>query len=242
MDEYADTAPISRALVVTAHPDDLDFEAGGTVAGWVRAGVDVAFCLVTDGDAGQSGTTPRDEVVGVRRQETIAAAEALGVSEVRFLGYPDSRVEVTLDLRRDISREIRRHRPERVLTWAPERTWDFTPANHPDHRAVGEATLCAIYPDAANPYIHPELHRDEQWEAWRASEAWLMSPAGPTTYVDITDTFEAKVAALRAHSSQTGHLADLVDRIRGRAEEHARSAGLPAGRLAEVFRVTRTGR
>lgn len=242
MEEYSGTVEVSRALVVTAHPDDLDFGAGGTVAAWAASGIEVAFCLVTNGDAGQSGTTPRDQVVEVRQAETRAAAKALGVSEVHFLGYPDSRVEVTLDLRRDISREIRRFRPERVLTWAPERTWDFPAANHPDHRAVGEATLCAIYPDAANPFIHPELHRDEQWEAWRASEAWLMSPAERTTYVDITDTFDAKIAALQAHSSQTGHMADLIERLRSRAEADAKAAGLPSGRLAETFRVTYTGR
>lgn len=242
MDDRSHTGGISRALVVTAHPDDLDFGAGGTVATWTRAGVEVAICLVTNGDAGQSGSTPRDQVADLRQAEARAAAKELGVSDVTFLGYPDSRVEVTLDLRRDISRQIRRVRPDRVLTWAPERTWNFVGANHPDHRAVGEATLSAIYPDAANQYIHPELHRDEGWEAWRASEAWLMSPAEPTSYVDITDTFDAKIAALRAHSSQTGHMADLVERLRARAAQSAKEAGLGEGRLAENFRVTYTGR
>jgi LmbE family N-acetylglucosaminyl deacetylase len=133
-------------------------------------------------------------------------------------------------------------RPDLVLTWAPERTWDAVRHNHPDHRAVGEATLCAIYPDAANPYIHPELFDDEGWSAWRATEAWLMGAAEPTAYVDITDTFDAKVAALRAHHSQTGHRDDLADGIRATAESTARTAGLPTGRLAEAFRVTYTGR
>ncbi|MGI8868569.1 MAG: PIG-L deacetylase family protein [Mycobacteriales bacterium] len=242
MDDRTDGGEASRALVVTAHPDDLDFGAGATVAAWTRAGIEVAFCLVTDGDAGQSGTTPRDQVVAVRQAETRAAARELGVTDVTFLGYPDSRVEVTLSLRRDISRQIRRFRPDRVLTWAPERTWDFAPANHPDHRAVGEATMCAVYPDAANPHIHPELFRDEGWAAWRATEAWLMAAAEPTSYVDTTDTFEAKLAALRAHSSQTGHMDDLAGRIRASAETAARTAGLPAGRLAETFRVMHTGR
>ncbi|GAA2755856.1 PIG-L deacetylase family protein [Actinopolymorpha rutila] len=240
MDNRTDVRDVARVLAVAAHPDDLDFLAGGTIAGWARAGLEVAICIVTNGDAGQLGQTPRDQVAAVRQAEARAAARELGVADVTFLGYSDSRVEVTLALRRDVARQIRRVRPDLVLTWAPERTQDFIRSNHPDHRAVGEATLCAIYPDAANRFIHPELHDDEGWQPWRASQAWLMGAAEPNAYVDITDTVDIKVEALRAHRSQTGHRDDLAQRIRETAAKAALGAGLPAGRLAEVFQVIPT--
>ena len=242
MQDRTDTQDVSRALVVTAHPDDLDFGAGGTVAAWSRSGIDVAICLVTNGDAGQLGSTPRAEVTTVRQAEARAAATELGVTDVTFLDYPDSRVEVTLALRRDIARQIRRVRPQRVLTWAPERSWDRIGADHPDHRAVGEATMCAVYPDAANPNIHPELAAQEGWEAWRAPEAWLMSPLEATAFVDVTATFDAKIAALHAHTSQTAHDSGLEARLRETATAAGEQAGLPSGRLAELFRVFKTGR
>ncbi len=240
MDDRTDVRDVARVLAVAAHPDDLDFLAGGTIAGWTRAGIDVAICIVTNGDAGQLGETPRDQVAAVRQAEARAAARELGASDVTFLDYSDSRVEVTLALRRDIARQIRRIRPDLVLTWAPERTRDFIRSNHPDHRAVGEATLCAIYPDAANRFIHPELHDDEGWQPWRASQAWLMGAAEPNAYVDIADTIDAKVEALRAHRSQTGHRDDLAQRIGETATKAGLGVGLPAGRLAEVFQVIPT--
>ncbi|MFD2078727.1 N-acetylglucosaminyl deacetylase, LmbE family [Actinopolymorpha cephalotaxi] len=240
MDDRTEVRDVTRVLAVAAHPDDLDFLAGGTIAGWTRAGLEVAICIVTNGDAGQLGQTPRDQVAAVRQAEARAAARELGVRDVTFLGYSDSRVEVTLALRRDIARQIRRVRPDLVLTWAPERTRDSIRSNHPDHRAVGEATLCAIYPDAANRFIHPELHDDEGFQPWRASQAWLMGAADPNAYVDITDNVDVRVAALRAHGSQTGHLDDLAQRVHETADKAALGAGLPAGRLAEVFQVIPT--
>lgn len=239
MEDRSHTDGVERALVVTAHPDDLDFEAGATIASWTAAGVAVAVVLVTSGDAGQSSSAPREEVIALREAETIAAAAELGVDDVTFFRYPDSRVEVTLDLRRDIARQIRRVRPQRVVTWAPERTYDIFDANHPDHRAVGEATLCAAYPDGANRFIHPELTA-EGWEAWHTPETWLMSAPRPNAYVDVTDTIEAKLRALRAHASQTGRMDELEGSIRQRAANDAAAAGTPPGRLAETFLITRT--
>ena len=239
MDDRSHIDGIERALVVTAHPDDLDFGAGGTIASWTAAGVTVALVLVTSGDAGQSGSAPREDVIAGREAETRAAAAELGVDDVTFFGYPDSRVEVTLDLRRDIARQIRRVRPQRVITWAPERTYDSFHANHPDHRAVGEATLCAAYPDGANRFIHPELAA-EGWQAWHTPETWLMAAPRPNAYVDVTDTIEAKLRALHAHTSQTSHMHDLEATIHERAATDAAAAGAPLGRLAETFLVTRT--
>lgn len=233
---------VQRILVVTAHPDDLDFGAAGTIATWTKSGIEVAYCIATRGDSGQSGTLPRDQVAASREAEQRAAAAAVGVNDVTFLGYPDSRVLVTLELRRDIARQIRRVRPQRVLTLTPERTWERVVHNHPDHMAVGEATLCAVYPDAANPYIHPELVADEGLEAWRANDVWMIAAPQPTTYVDVTDTFDMKVAALRAHASQTSHMSGLTDRLRAELADNAATVGLPEGRLAEVFRAFHTAR
>lgn len=229
---------VERALVVMAHPDDVDFGSAGTIACWVKAGIEVSYCLVTDGDAGGfDPAVPRAEIPGIRRAEQRAAAAVLGVTDVTFLGYPDGRVEPSFALRRDISRQIRRVRPQRMLVQSPERNYARIPASHPDHRAAGEAALCAVYPDARNPFAHPELLAEEQLAAWSVPEVWISGAPDPAHYVDMTDTFDLKLAALRAHESQTAHMVDLEDRMRGWAAGHAKAAGLPAGRLAEAFLV-----
>ncbi len=152
-----DAAEVTRVLVVTAHPDDVDFGAGGTVASLVAAGVAVTYCIVTDGDAGGfDPAVPRSEIPGIRRAEQRAAAEVLGVSDVRFLGYRDGELTVSHDLRRDITRVIRQVQPQRVLTMSPVRNWDRIGASHPDHMAAAEATVQAIYPDARNQFAHPD--------------------------------------------------------------------------------------
>ena len=232
-------ADASRVLVVTAHPDDVDFGAGGTVASWTRAGTEVAYCLATSGDAGGFDDTPRERMAPLREAEQRAAAKELGVTDVTFLGYPDGRLTPSLELRRDISREIRRFRPDRVLTSSPEIWWRRLGASHPDHRAVGEATVAAVYPDARNPFAHRELLAEEGLDAWTVRELWLMAAPDERVdhVVDVTETVERKVAALRAHASQTAHMADLDHRMRSWAALTAGRFGLPAGRLAEVFQV-----
>ncbi len=140
----------------------------------------------------------RAEMAALRQDEQRAAAAVVGVSDVRFLGHPDGMVEATLELRRDISRVIRQVRPERVLTQSPERNWEFIFASHPDHLATGEAAVCAVYPDARNPFAHPELLDDEGLEPWTVPELWIMGPGGQQAgvAVDTTATVERKVAAL----------------------------------------------
>lgn len=234
---------VTRALVVTAHPDDVDFGAAGTVAAWVREGIEVAYCICTSGDAGGFDDTPRAEMAPLREAEQRAAAAELGVKDVVFLGYPDGRLTPSLELRRDISRQIRRFRPERVLTQSPEIWWQRIGASHPDHRAAGEAALAAVYPDARNPFAHPELLLEEGLEAWTVPELWLMgAPQERIDHVvDITDVLDRKVAALRAHASQTAHIDDLPGRLREWGGGWARRFGLPAGRVAEAFQVASIG-
>jgi LmbE family N-acetylglucosaminyl deacetylase len=230
---------VTRVLVVTAHPDDVDFGAAGTVATWTAAGIEVAYCICTSGDAGGFDATPRHKMGPLREAEQRAAAKELGVSDVRFLGYSDGRLTPSLELRRDISREIRRFRPQRVLTQSPEIWWRRLPASHPDHRAAGEAALAAVYPDARNPFAHPELLADEGLEAWSVGELWLMAAPDERIdhVVDITDTVGRKVAALRAHASQTTHMTDLDERIRSLGGTWAHRFGLTAGRFAEAFQI-----
>ncbi len=234
-----DDSEVSRVLVVTAHPDDADFGASGTVAGWVDAGLAVTYCVITDGDAGGfDPSVPRPEIPGIRRREQVAAAAAVGVTDVRFLGYRDGELTVSHGLRRDLSRVIRQVRPERMVIQSPERNWERIPATHPDHMAGGEAAIQAVYPDARNPFAHPSLLDDEGLDAWSVREVWVMGHHTLTHHVDITENFPRKIAALTAHESQTAHLEDLEGFVRGRAEREAAAAGLPEGRLAEGFFVS----
>jgi LmbE family N-acetylglucosaminyl deacetylase len=236
-----DDSEIRRILVVNAHPDDVDFSAAGTVAMWTDAGIDVTYCVVTDGDAGgYDESVPRAEIPALRRAEQTAAAKCVGVSDLRFLGYPDGRVEATLGLRRDLARVIRQVRPDRLLCPSPERNYLRMPASHPDHRAVGSAALDAVYPDARNPFAFPELLAGEGLAPWTVREVW-MGGATPNHYVDVTGTFGRKVAALRAHESQTGPMEGLEDFLRGWLARNAEQAGWPEGRLAEAFQVMETG-
>ena len=232
---------VSRALVVVAHPDDVDFGAGGTIAAWTESGIAVTYCICTDGDAGGfDPAVPRDQIGGIRQAEQRAAAKEVGVEDVVFLGYPDGQLTASFDLRRDISRVIRQVRPERLMMQSPEINWERIGASHPDHRAAGEAALCAVYPDARNPFTHLELAA-EGLEAWKVSETWVMAAGlGTTQYVDVTDTFDRKVAALRAHTSQTAHMDDLEGMLRTWLTRNAEAAQLPEGRLAEGFRVIDT--
>ncbi len=232
---------VERALVVVAHPDDVDFGAGGTVAAWTEEGIEVTYCVCTDGDAGGfDPAVPRDQIGGIRQAEQRAAAKEVGVEDLVFLGYPDGRLAPSFELRRDISRVVRQVRPQRLLMQSPEINWERIGASHPDHRAAGEAALCAVYPDARNPFTHLELAA-EGLEAWAVPEVWVMSTGtGADHWVDVTGTFERKVAALRQHVSQTAHMEDLEGLLRGWLGRNATAAGLPEGSLAEGFRVIDT--
>jgi LmbE family N-acetylglucosaminyl deacetylase len=226
----------ARVLVVTAHPDDVDFGVAGSVATWTAGGIEVAYCVVTDGDAGGfDPSVSRPEMREVRRREQRAAAKVVGVTDVTFLGYPDGRLVASLELRRDICRVIRRFKPDRVVGQSPERNWQRIYASHPDHLAAGEATVCAVYPDARNEFAHPELLA-EGYGPHTAAELWVMAAPTRGAYVDVTDAFDKKLDALRCHVSQeVDRNGELEERIRGWLTMNAREAGLPAGRLAEGF-------
>lgn len=231
-----------RVLVIAAHPDDVDFGSAGTIATWTDAGLEVSYCIVTDGDAGGfDPKVPRSAIAGIRQDEQRKAAAVLGVTDVEFLGYPDGRLMVSLELRRDITRVIRRTRPDRVVVQSPQRDLRSVYGSHPDHLAAGEAALCAVYPDARNPFAHPELLEQEGLNAHTVSEVWVVSPNDKADrYIDISDTFDRKIAALRAHVSQTAHMTGLEELIRTWGSLQAQAAGLAEGRLAEGYLVVDT--
>jgi LmbE family N-acetylglucosaminyl deacetylase len=183
----------------------------------------------------------RADMAALRQDEQRAAAAVVGVSDVRFLGHPDGMVVVNRELRRDISRVIRQVRPERVLAQSPERNLEFVFASHPDHLATGEAALDAVYPDARNPFAHPELLDDEGLEPWSVPEVWIMGPGGQRAgvAVDTTATVERKVAALMCHKSQMPDPDAVAQRVHDWARANGELAGLAEGRSAELFRVIR---
>lgn len=231
-------ADVQRTLVVAAHPDDIDFGVAGSVATWTAAGTHVTYLVCTYGGQGGFDDTPRHEVPAIREREQRASAKAVGVHDVRFLdGYADGSLAVTDDLVRDVVRVVRQVRPQRVVAPSPERTWDMLAASHPDHLAAGDATVRAVYPFARNPFAFPELLADEGLEPWAAPELWLVAHPAPDHVVDVTDAIDAKLAALAAHTSQTGHRDELEAMIREGLAGIARRAGLPHGRLAEAFKL-----
>lgn len=232
---------VKRVLGVFAHPDDIDFGAAGSIASWTDQGIEVGYLLVTRGDAGGFDETPREEMPRIREAEQRAAAAAVGVTDVSFLdGYPDGAVYVSHELRRDIARHIRRFRPDRVLTNSPVANWErLGGPSHPDHQAVGQATTYAVYPDARNPFAHTELLAVEGLEPWSVPEVWYSGGPNPDHVVDVTDTFDRKVKALRSHVSQLTNPDEVEQFLRKRFGAAAVAAGLPEGRLVETFSVAR---
>lgn len=191
-----------RAMVIWAHPDDLEYFVGGTVALWATAGVEVTYVLVTSGDKGLDDlrVSPA-EVAAIREREQRGANAVLGIQNVVFLGEPDGELTPTLELRLRLVCEIRRYRPDAVMLPDPTRYFFEGFVNHPDHRAAGEAALAAVAPAAANPRYHPELLA-QGLAPHRVSELWLATSPQPNRWVDISGVFEAKVAAMRCHESQ----------------------------------------
>lgn len=234
-----------RVLVIVAHPDDAEFWAGGTIACWADAGVEVRYCVLTNGDAG--GFDPslaRHELPRIRQTEQHKAAAVLGVGDIEFFCLAEGGPrQHSHDLHIQLVRMIRRARPDIVVTWSPEWNWQRFRSCHPDHLATGAAVLAAIYPDAGNPFALPWLRETEGLEAWTVREAWLLnSPQREVNhYMDITATFDRKVAAVRAHASQVKDPDTLAVRPRERIAPNSAAAGLPEDKLVEAFQVVVTG-
>jgi LmbE family N-acetylglucosaminyl deacetylase len=236
-----ETEPFERVLIICAHPDDVDFGSSATVATFGKFGIDVRYCIVTNGEAGGNDRTQsRVEMAKVRQEEQRAAAAEVGVSDLTFLGYPDGRLQPTIELRRDLSRVIRTVKPDLVIAPSPERNWNVIYASHPDHLAAGEAAVNAVYPDSRNPFAHPEL-LDEGLEPHTVGALWITAGSGANVAVDTTDAFDRKVAALASHKSQGGDDPAMRERMLMWGKGNAAAAGLPEGRLAEVYWSIATG-
>ena len=231
---------IERALAVMAHPDDVDFGAAGTVAKLTDAGVEVVYCLVTDGQAGGfDHTIPRTEMATIRRREQTEAAAKVGVTDLRFLGHMDGSVVADLDLRHDISAVIRDVRPQVVITQSPMRNLDSTAGSHPDHIATGEATFSAVYPDARNPFAFTDRPIIEV-EDWAVDEIWIAFGPDAEGVIDITEQLDRKIEALMCHASQHRDPVGMEARVRTWWQGIASENGLPEGSSAEMFRVVNT--
>jgi LmbE family N-acetylglucosaminyl deacetylase len=226
-----------RLMVIFAHPDDAEFSVAGTVAKWAAKGTEVTYLLCTSGDRGTSDPdmTP-ERLAELRQGEQLEAAEVLGVKTVLFLPYTDGMLQATLDLRRDITREIRRFKPDAVI--CPDPTVRYRGdgyLNHPDHRAAGDAALDAIFPTARDRLAFPELLVDHL-EPHAVKYVYISGAAEPNTWVDISETIDLKLEALRKHVSQVGKWApeQLAERIQGWARENGKAKGIA---YAEVFRL-----
>jgi LmbE family N-acetylglucosaminyl deacetylase len=223
-----------------AHPDDCDFGAGGTIAQWTESGIEVSYCIITNGDqGGEESGIPFEEMPKVRQKEQRDAGLALGVTNINFLNYRDGWLVPTIELRREIVREIRRAKPDRMVIQSPERNWDRIGASHPDHLAAGEAAIQAVYPDSRNPFAFTDL-KAEGFEPWRVKEVWVTGSPQPNHAVDITKTFKKKIAALNAHVSQTAHNKEMENMVRSWGEMNAERFELPKGSVAEIFRIVNT--
>ncbi len=218
-----------RALVVAAHPDDAEFGCAGTVALWSRNGWEFYYLICTDGSKGSNdpGMVP-ERLIATRRQEQREAAELLWVKEVFFLDYVDGEVTYSRELVRDIVRYIRLLRPDAVFTHEPAQIIASRAINHPDHRAVGEATLDAVYPMARTRPAYPDLVA-EGLEPHRVSDVYLWNSSEPNFEVDITDVLELKIQALLCHRSQIHDPERLKENLRQRLRSDE-------GRYRERFR------
>jgi LmbE family N-acetylglucosaminyl deacetylase len=221
---------IERVMVITAHPDDSEFGAGGTVARFVKQGCEVAYCIVTNGNKGSSDRTMTPERLAIiRADEQRNAARVLGVERVSFLGYPDGEVEDTRDLRRDVAREIRRFRPDLVICQNPNRTYNLG-ASHRDHRTVGGVVLDCVYPLARDHLAFPELL--PEFEPHKVREVYVMQWNEPHVVSDISDVMDLKLKALACHASQFKDFTAVETRVRQRSKELGAARGYA---YAEAF-------
>jgi LmbE family N-acetylglucosaminyl deacetylase len=222
---------IQRVLVITAHPDDSEFGAGGTVARLVKEGKQVSYCILTNGikGSGDRSMTP-ERLVRIREEEQRSAARVLGVESVDFLGFPDCELEDTRESRMAVAAAIRRHRPDLVITQNPMRTKNLG-ASHRDHRIAAGIALDCVYPLARDHMAFPEL-LEQGLEPHKVKEVYMMWWESPEVVVDISETIDLKIKALACHVSQLKDMAAVEKRVRERSAELGKSRGYA---YAETF-------
>ena len=233
-DERA-TEAFQTYMLVVAHPDDAEFSSAGTIAKMAREGKRVILVQVTSGNKGTSDKEMSPErLAELREGEEREAAKRLGIAEIDFLRCSDGEVMPDLTLREKIVRAIRQYRPDVIITHDPFRPY----ALHPDHRAVGLATTDAVYPTARDPLYFPQ-HLRMGLEPHKTAEIWYFGSEQPDQYIDITETFDAKIDALRAHASQIKDIDGVAERMRVRAAELAQDQPFE---LAEAYKVVQMRR
>ena len=218
----------AQVMVVIPHPDDAESRMAGTVARWTREGKEVIYVLCTNGDKGTDDPNMKpEELARIREQEQLAAAELLGVREVIFLRYPDQALEDTPEFRKEIVRLIRMYKPDTVVTVDPHRRY----LDHRDHRITARVTLDAVFPYARDARAYPDL-LEQGLQPHRVKEVLICGTGDPNYYIDITDTIDIKLAALRCHKSQVGDRPEIVEWMRGQAKMSAAGQDYE---LAEAF-------
>jgi len=225
-----------RILVILAHPDDPEFFCGASLARWAQAGHEITYLLLTCGDKGRNEHNldiPDNELCALRHLEQRNAAAAIGAKDVHFLDRDDGYLVPDLDLRRDVVRAIRKFKPDVLVTCDPQNLFATYGLNHPDHRAAGQAVLDAVFPAAGNDLFFPEL-LEEGWLPHAPKEVWASLTSQPNVTLDVTDTWETKLKALKEHKSQIGDPAKLEERIRSR---HTEDSAPENPRYEEKFRV-----
>ena len=218
------SAASGPVLVIAAHPDDPDFLAGGTIARLAKQGREVGYLILTNGNKGSGDrSVTSEQLAAIRAQEQRRAAHVLGVRSVEFLRYEDGELEDTRDLRRAVTREIRRWRPDLIITLNPHRTYNNFPGWHRDHRVAGRVALDCVYPLARDHLAFPEL--SPEYEPHSVREVHFIQWEQPRLIVDISETMELKLEAIRCHASQMRDFEDFEARIWNRAASLGKEKG-----------------
>lgn len=223
----------NTAMTIFAHPDDAEFSCSATVAKWAKAGCEITYVLITSGNVGTHDTkyTP-ETLMEVREREQRNACEVLGVKHVEFLRHDDGRLVADLNLRRELVRLIRKYRPEVVFCGDPNQVfWLNNRINHPDHRAAALAAIDAVFPACEMELLWPE-----EGPVWKVHGVYVRTEEGVNTWIDVSDTLETKIKALREHHSQLDDNQGLEDMIHQRHADAGKDHGLA---YAEAFRVIR---
>jgi LmbE family N-acetylglucosaminyl deacetylase len=226
-----------KVMSIHAHPDDQEFTVAGTLAKWSRTGCDVISVVITSGDAGSNDplhdAAYKPVLARLREGEQNAANELLGIKQTIYMHYPDGELEPTVALRKELTKLIRTHKPDVVVTGDPQAVFYGNGyINHPDHRAAAQAATYAVFPSAGSRLLFAKLLK-EGYEPPNVKRLYLHGPEKPDTWVDISETIDAKLAALKKHASQLGDW-DPEKMIREWAAEEGKEKGMD---YAEAYKV-----
>lgn len=227
-----------RVLSIHAHPDDQEFTVGGTLAKWAAAGCEVISVTITSGNAGcndpEKDGSYKPVLAQIREAEQTAANQVLGIQTSIFLRYPDGELEPTLALRKELARLIRQYKPDVVVTGDPQGVFYGSGyINHPDHRAAAQSALYATFPSAGTRLIFTDL-LEAGYEPHNVKRVYIHGSEKPDTWVDISETMDKKIAALKKHVSQVGEWEEMEKVVREWAAQDGKEHGLD---YAESYKV-----